>query len=308
MAFNLRISIFSVLRDKQRKQFLSRAFLLIFCVFSAVYSITCFVSDIREGFWGNSTMAEIYFLFFLYSLKHSIKIWHFNVLAALSLFNLCFIILNTGEFYSTLMTWLAIIPIAMMLVTNVRLGVLWLVAIIAFSVGVFFNNSTSLIHNGVVRKLTSWDLQVSIGYYILIFSICFLFKEVLLMSYQVMKTKNQKLITTRQKLMLAQQHKDQFVSNINHELRTPLNGILGVSTILKNNLTDPENIKLLANLTTSAEHLLTLVNDILDLSKINNGNFELVNMPFNIKEVIQSAYSMNECKAIEKLIRFPITF
>lgn len=73
----------------------------------------------------------------------------------------------------------------------------------------------------------------------------------------------------------AQKAKDEFMSNMSHELRTPLNAILGFSTILMKKHSDPTLADMAKQIHTSSESLLKLINDILDLAKIQNSNFAI---------------------------------
>jgi signal transduction histidine kinase len=85
----------------------------------------------------------------------------------------------------------------------------------------------------------------------------------------------------------ASQHKSQFLANMSHELRTPLNAIIGVSEMLRE---DAEALKQdtepLDRVLGAGRHLLTLINDILDLSKIEAGRMELVVSSFAVAPVI----------------------
>jgi signal transduction histidine kinase/CheY-like chemotaxis protein len=85
--------------------------------------------------------------------------------------------------------------------------------------------------------------------------------------------------------------KSQFLANMSHELRTPLNAIIGYSEILQEDLTDLGQEELcpdVKKIHAAGEHLLGLINDVLDISKIEAGKMELHNEMFEIKPVIQS--------------------
>ncbi|MBD2175322.1 response regulator [Pseudanabaena sp. FACHB-1998] len=80
----------------------------------------------------------------------------------------------------------------------------------------------------------------------------------------------------------ANKAKSQFLTNMSHELRTPLNAILGYAQILKNNVDPLKHQKGLDIIQRSGNHLLTLINDILDISKIEAGKLELEHEPFHL--------------------------
>ena len=101
--------------------------------------------------------------------------------------------------------------------------------------------------------------------------------------------------------------KSEFLANMSHELRTPLNSILGFSEILKDNLagalSDEQRVECLEAIHASGEHLLQLINDVLDMSKIEAGRMDLVLEEFavdsSIREVITVVKSLAGRKNIE---------
>lgn len=88
----------------------------------------------------------------------------------------------------------------------------------------------------------------------------------------------------------SQKAKEQFVDNMSHELRTPLNAIIGFGSILSERLKDATDLKFINFINSSASSLLTLVDDILDLSKIKNSKFSINPYAFNAyKEISEHA-------------------
>ncbi|WP_413111479.1 LuxQ periplasmic sensor domain-containing protein [Thaumasiovibrio sp. DFM-14] len=84
----------------------------------------------------------------------------------------------------------------------------------------------------------------------------------------------------------ATKAKSDFLAQMSHELRTPLNGILGIAQILKNSLENQQHRDHVDVLYQSGEHLLTVLNDIIDYSQIEQGDFKLKFANFSFKEVI----------------------
>jgi signal transduction histidine kinase/CheY-like chemotaxis protein len=98
------------------------------------------------------------------------------------------------------------------------------------------------------------------------------------------------LVTAKKAAEQAADAKTIFLSNMSHELRTPLNGIIGTSHILKSEKyleSQEEHISVLSNL---SEHMLGLVNNILDYSKIDAGKLELNNYNFTLKDFVDKTY------------------
>lgn len=110
----------------------------------------------------------------------------------------------------------------------------------------------------------------------------------------------------------AQKHnklKSDFLAKISHELRTPLNAIIGFSEILSTtnnqNLTEKQ-LEYIFNILTSGKYLLNLINDILDLSKIESGNCELNKEPFDNKTVIYEVISILSEIAYKKNLKIKL--
>jgi signal transduction histidine kinase len=96
-------------------------------------------------------------------------------------------------------------------------------------------------------------------------------------------------------LEVANKHKSDFLANMSHELRTPLNAIIGFSEVLIERMFGEVNAKqdeYLRDIHTSGQHLLSLINDILDLSKVEAGRMELELSEFNLPVALQNAMTL----------------
>lgn len=105
-----------------------------------------------------------------------------------------------------------------------------------------------------------------------------------------------------QRLEILAKTKDEFISNISHEIRTPLNAIIGMIYFMKNTPLSNEQTNYISKIDNAAGILLSLVNDVLDFSKLNTNKFVLQNMPFKVRAVTDSVKAMFETSCQKKNI------
>jgi two-component system sensor histidine kinase/response regulator len=98
----------------------------------------------------------------------------------------------------------------------------------------------------------------------------------------------------------ASRSKSEFLANMSHEIRTPMNAIIGLIHILKRSINDPRQNEHLRKISTAAHHLLNIINDILDLSKIEAGKLQLEGTDFAIESVIDHVCNLVRDKAEAK--------
>ncbi|MBP9882412.1 MAG: PAS domain S-box protein [Chitinophagales bacterium] len=101
----------------------------------------------------------------------------------------------------------------------------------------------------------------------------------------------------------ANRTKSQFLANMSHEIRTPMNGIIGFTDLLLQSKLTPRQHEYLDIVRYSADSLLTLINDLLDISKIESGKLELVNSPFNLPGLVKEIVRSFKVKAEEQKLK-----
>ena len=101
-------------------------------------------------------------------------------------------------------------------------------------------------------------------------------------------------------LIKANEAKSRFLATMSHELRTPMNGILGIAGALRRKLTNSEHTEMVNLIEQSANVLEQQLSDVLDVSKVEAGKFELEKIPFNLNDAVQPVIDLQTIAADEK--------
>jgi PAS domain S-box-containing protein len=118
------------------------------------------------------------------------------------------------------------------------------------------------------------------------------------------KSYQHQLIKSKEAAEYGKKVKETFLANMSHELRTPVNGIIGLSNLLRKTTLSDQQSNLLNMLETSSRSLLGVINDVLDISKIEAGKFSIVRSPNNLKSIVNSVFGLLKFNADEKDIEF----
>ncbi|MDE2076559.1 MAG: PAS domain S-box protein [Burkholderiales bacterium] len=119
---------------------------------------------------------------------------------------------------------------------------------------------------------------------------------------------------TEQALLEAKRHaeeaslaKTEFLANMSHEIRTPLNAVLGMTHLLRTSLRDAEQRDWVTKIQSASQSLLAVLNDVLDLSKIEAGELQLEQTPFSLRRLIKDVESLFVSQALSKSLSFAIS-
>lgn len=114
------------------------------------------------------------------------------------------------------------------------------------------------------------------------------------------------LVLATQKAEDANRAKSEFLANMSHEIRTPLNVIMGYTGLLSQKITDSEHQKTLQTINSAGKHLLVLINDVLDLSKIEAGKLNINHTQSNIVQLLQDIADIFQLRMAQKNLAFEL--
>lgn len=143
------------------------------------------------------------------------------------------------------------------------------------------------------KNLLAFGIAVTVITLLVVSLFIYKFKRGERKQLDILQEKNKQLEIANFEASEANKAKSKFLSNMSHDIRTPLNGIIGMSTIARSNLGNEQKISdCLRIIDSSSKHLLSLVNDILDLSKIESGQLALNNSDFFLPEMMDNFISI----------------
>lgn len=136
-----------------------------------------------------------------------------------------------------------------------------------------------------------------------------IFQQATLNKLRNLQIKNQIEVAKKEKEVAERtaELKQQFMANMSHEIRTPMNAIVGITRLLLEKDPRPDQLKYLNVIRQSADNLLVIINDILDLSKIEAGKIVIEKIDFSFRDMIQSIQEIMQIKAEQKGIDFRIS-
>jgi PAS domain S-box-containing protein len=115
-----------------------------------------------------------------------------------------------------------------------------------------------------------------------------------------LRVANEDLATARDRAVAATRAKSEFLANMSHEIRTPMNAIIGLTYLLRRDTVEAQAAARLDRVAGAAKHLLQIITDILDLSKIEAGKFQLEDAPFSLRDTVDRTLALVADRARDK--------
>lgn len=198
--------------------------------------------------------------------------------------------------------WQVLIPIGALIFFNKRKAAFWLLMVVlSFLITPFVFQYFPSVNLTLGQKHFIEITQLS-GVLIVIVFLVTIYGDIFETILKIIQEQKDKLQSTTEMLHKNQQFKDRFFASISHELRTPLNAIHGISELLTPNTEDDK--MLIGSLKNSTHHLLALINDLLDISKIQEGKLIIAKVDFNLREVLNNSFDIVKMAARERHVKY----
>ena len=307
--------VLSLVQRLTHKQTDGLEFLGFYLLLFAVYHLI--ETKVLETFYGNQTLysnlifiilmttpllAEVYFYEFL---SESRKTWKILMLVTVTNVVIQLSMQLTGRidfmnmaFLSHGIIMLLIIAAAVSMAKRLR-RVKSLESKIQFF-GVIFMLEGALADLVRAYTIKVGDLGKFSRYGVCIFAICIVICSVIKMMREHVKFVEQ----AKNAALAASVAKSQFLANMSHEIRTPINGILGMDTMLLKECRDDNLREYAKNIQSAGQSLLSIVNDILDISKIESGKLEILPVKYELFSILNDCYNMTKNRIESKPIEF----
>ena len=173
------------------------------------------------------------------------------------------------------------------------------------------NKAVSIYENEAIENQKELRLIKAIGVFIIIFLLFFLLiyvflplsRRLSLGFNQLKRTSIDLELKTKEALKLSET-KSNFLANMSHELRTPMNGILGMADLLSSSPLSFEQRDMVDTIRISGNSLLLILNDVLDFSKLEKGQFTLESIPFDLTRLVREILDLSKANRGSRMIDF----
>ena len=226
-----------------------------------------------------------------------------HAVTALTVLLTVYTAMHTGGINSTAVVWLNVLSVPVLLMLGRAATLVWigimLLAILGLTLLTWWGVVDS--HVRVSSSVVTWAYLNHLLALLNLMMGVRIYEHLHKVQLRKLNQRNDELKATHEALIRAQAHKDEFVAAVGHELRTPMNGILGFNGVLRRELADePEPLAVVGHIRRSTEHLLQVVNDILDFSQLQAGKLRLNRVDFALQTLQDALQQRHGEKAQHK--------
>jgi signal transduction histidine kinase/CheY-like chemotaxis protein len=288
--------------DQLRKEVYLKYFNFFAALFTLFYTFISWFIDYKQGIYLTLAVFCSFVLVGIVSKKKVPLIVRSNWFILTGAIDIYFNALFTGGVHSPVTAWLVFLPLLPLILSHFINAMVWMIISVSLVTSLYFleDYQKMLIPAAVQKYMALFEYAVFGGLVVLVFCISSLFDSLKNIALTTLDNRNRQLDKAKAELIEAQRYKDRFIATVSHELRSPMNAILGVTDILRNSETDKTKFELLDGMKRSADNLLLLINDILDLSRIQAGKARLTEADFNFRLITQGAVNIFQPRAREK--------
>jgi signal transduction histidine kinase len=243
-------------------------------------------------------------VFLLYAINKGMPLrWAVNIFLMISALSLMYCATLTAGIYSLRNVWLLLLPMAPYYFQGPRVGWMWaaFITVIFMVIGYMthFHHAAEVMPSPQGLMTSSWAATSAVTLLMLVIPLVYqVSDEVMLRDKQIQLDR---LTQQKNDLERSQAERDRFIASVSHELRTPMNAILGLNEWLLGQVKDnPQAMRLLKQTRLSADHLMTVINDVLDYSQLQSGKIVLHRVITPLHQCAQDAFSVLEQSAQNK--------
>ena len=214
-----------------------------------------------------------------------------------------YIAAHTGGIHSNAMIWLSVLAVPVLLLRGPRQTLVWLGLIEITILGMLLATRQGLVGGDAASAMpgVSWAwINQTLALLNLVFAVR-LYEHSHTLQLREQQQRSQEIEASHQALVQAQAHRDEFVAAVGHELRTPMNAILGFNGVLRAELADrPADLEEVDHIRHATEHLLQVVNEILDFSQLQAGKVQLSPQDFDLPASLGELMARYQDRARDK--------
>jgi signal transduction histidine kinase len=220
--------------------------------------------------------------------------WATHLATGLGALILFYSVWSTGGVYSPRLAWMLILPLTPFYVIGRRAGIFWVFAVLLLQFLMVVSN-----HQGWVQSFETGMAHVpsSLLTYSLVTCVLIvvplMYDHMYRQALEESRKHQRELEARREELEHTSAMREHFIATVSHELRTPMNAILGFNALLLSRVQGkPEALKVLNHTRQSADHLMTVINDILDYSQLQSGQLVIQPETFELRHIAQHAFEL----------------